>query len=190
MKQLSGEHQAVLRPFRKPPHSCTEGMCHSSTSPPNVQVRHCMRPVLPGLPSCYYCKQKTLEWEGLGTRQPLYLITDKCWTKCNSPVTYTWTTHTHIPKERSVQKQFKHKGWGYLVREVSNTHIKERKFCLQHIPHHNLQLPSWRAAQNKTEQKEFSNYISILGYLGIWNMLHSRHFHMYMYCYHLWSVNL
>jgi len=37
---------------QKLPHSCTvtQGMCHSSTHPPNVQVCHCTWSVLPGLP--------------------------------------------------------------------------------------------------------------------------------------------
>ena len=37
---------------QKLPHSCTvtQGMCHSSTRPPNVQVCHCTWSVWPGLP--------------------------------------------------------------------------------------------------------------------------------------------
>jgi len=33
-------------------YSCIEGMCHSSTCPPNVWVCHCMWSVLLGLPLC------------------------------------------------------------------------------------------------------------------------------------------
>jgi len=57
---LSSRHQSVLETFlgfRKLPHSCTatEGMCHSSTRPPNVQVYHCTWSVTRldrGLPMC------------------------------------------------------------------------------------------------------------------------------------------
>ena len=48
----SNRHQAVLAMFlgfRKLIHSCTEGICHSSTRPPNIQVCHYTWSVLPGL---------------------------------------------------------------------------------------------------------------------------------------------
>ena len=53
MERLSAWHQAVLAMFlgfRKLLCSCTEGMCHSSTHPANVQVHHYTWSVLPGLP--------------------------------------------------------------------------------------------------------------------------------------------
>jgi len=45
MERQSAQHQAVLAMFlgfRNPLYSCAEGMCHSSTCPPNIRVCHCM----------------------------------------------------------------------------------------------------------------------------------------------------
>jgi len=54
-ERLSARHRSVLvmlLGFRKLLYSYTEGMCHSSTRPPNIQVCHCLWSVLPGLPLC------------------------------------------------------------------------------------------------------------------------------------------
>jgi len=40
---------ATFLGFRKQPHSCREGMCHSPTRPHNIQIRHFACWVLPGL---------------------------------------------------------------------------------------------------------------------------------------------
>ena len=52
---LSGRQQVVLATFprfRKPPHSCTDGICHSSKHSSHVLICHCTWCILPGLSPC------------------------------------------------------------------------------------------------------------------------------------------
>jgi len=66
---LSTRHQAVFTiflGFRKPPYSCIERMCQSSTHPPNVHVHHCMWSVLPGFPHI------SMQATNAGVRRPRY----------------------------------------------------------------------------------------------------------------------
>ena len=71
IERLSAWHQTVLVTFlgfRKLVYSCTGGMCHSCTSPPSIQVRHCTWLSFTRPSPTSVLQQQTLGWEGLGTR--------------------------------------------------------------------------------------------------------------------------
>lgn len=77
------------------------------------------------------------------------------------------------PEERSVKKKLEDKWRRDLVRQIGNTHVKERQISLQDVTNYHLQLGSKRSGQKYKKQnnlfcfniaKFIKNFFSIVDY--------------------------